>query len=220
MKTNRYAAYYRVSTKRQGESGLGLEAQQRTVKLALSGKGELAKEFIEVESGKKTKRPQLEAAINFCKRNGCILVVSQLDRLGRKASHLQEIKEHLEILVCNMPEMDKFMFGLFALLAEKERDQISERTKAALKSKKERGANLGSPENLTDATRALGRETKHKKAQEKAVNLRAFAIAKDLKKQGLSLQGIAKKLNDYGLCGAKGGRYHAVTVSKLFRLYQ
>ena len=143
MKAKKYVAYYRVSTKEQGISGLGLNDQKFAVKTAI-GKKNIAKEFIEIESGKKRNRPQLEAAILHCQENGTGMVVAKLDRLGRNAGHLFQIRENIkDLYICDKPNMGTLEFGIFAALAQEEAETISRRTKAALAVKKRQGINLG-----------------------------------------------------------------------------
>ena len=135
----KYVAYYRVSTQKQGQSGLGLEAQRRTVE-QFCREGEIISEFTDVESGKNNARPELMKAIAHAKRHGALLVIAKLDRLSRNVyfiSSLLESKVHFK--ACDLPEADHFTVHLFAALAEKERKMISERTRSALESKKSQG---------------------------------------------------------------------------------
>lgn len=147
MKT--YVAYYRVSTVKQGHSGLGLEAQRHTIE-AFCREGSILAEFTDVESGKNDHRPELLKAIAYTKQHRAQLMIAKLDRLSRNVyfiSSLMESKVHFK--ACDLPEADHFTVHLFAALAEKERRMISERTKAALAAKKARGFALGNPKNFT-----------------------------------------------------------------------
>jgi DNA invertase Pin-like site-specific DNA recombinase len=146
MKT--YIAYYRVSTKRQGESGLGLEAQKQAVNLYAKNNGRILQEFTEVESGKKDKRPQLEQAINQCKQKEATLLIAKLDRLSRNVSFLFTLKESVNFVCLDLPDLNTLTLGIFATMAQHERELISKRTKAALQVKKSNGVKLGKPENL------------------------------------------------------------------------
>ncbi len=216
----KYAAYYRVSTKEQGFSGLGLEAQKAIVKGFTKGNGKIMAEFVEIESGRKTKRPKLDEAIAFCKATKATLIVARLDRLGRIARHLFEIKENLELVACDLPNMDTMIFGIFATFAQSEGEKIKERTKAALEAKKEQGFKLGSPQNLTDKAREKAVAAKKRLAKESPLNQSLYQKIKDLKNLGLNTYQIAKRLNSWGEKGRKGGRFHASTIKKLTALYQ
>ena len=219
MPDKNYVAYYRVSTQSQGNSGLGLEAQRKTV-VDMVGRAAIEKEFIEVESGRSRKRAQLNAAISYCKLTGCVLIVAKLDRLGRMARHLWEIKENLELKACDVPYMDTMSFGIYATVAQSEAERIRERTKAALAAKKAQGIKLGSPQNLTDKARENSCKSRRLAAQENPLNKKAYAKAKDLRAMGFGLQRIANKLNQWGERGVKGGKFYACTVKKLFALYE
>lgn len=219
MAKKKYAAYYRVSTQEQGHSGLGLEAQRRRVENTV-GTGNVEKDFIEIESGRRRKRPQLDAAIEYCKKTGCTLIVAKLDRLGRMVKHLFEIKENIKLVACDIPNMDTTSFGIFATMAQAEAERIRERTRAALAEKKARGCKLGSPQNLTDKAREKSREVRRRTARENPVNKKAYIKAKDLQSMGMGLERIAKKFNYWGERGVNGGGYYASTIKKLFALYE
>jgi len=136
------AAYLRVSTHKQGISGLGLEAQRKAIEHLLGG--QLYEEFIEVESGKKSKRPQLEAAIAYCRKHKTKLVIAKLDRLARNVHFISGLMETgIDFIAADMPNADRFMLHVYAAMAEEEGRRISERTKAALAAAKERGVELG-----------------------------------------------------------------------------
>ena len=153
----RYITYKRVSREDQGRSGLGLEAQERDIQLFLENYAEtpyeVVGEFVEVQSGSDNERPELLAAIELAKKESAILVCAKLDRLSRRVSFLAALMEdkELEFRVAQMPYADKFQLHIYAALAEQERDFISQRTKAALKSAKERGVRLGAPVQHLDA---------------------------------------------------------------------
>jgi DNA invertase Pin-like site-specific DNA recombinase len=145
----KFVSYYRVSTDKQGKSGLGLEAQKEAVQQRLDGgRWQLVGEFIEVESGKRASRPQLDAAIAACKKNKAKLIVAKLDRLSCNVAFLLKlIDSGVEVLFADLPElngaMGRFMLTTMASVAELEAGLISERTKAALKAAKARGVKLG-----------------------------------------------------------------------------
>ena len=142
---NKAIAYYRVSTDRQGKSGLGLEAQNETVKqFATFKQWELIGEFTEIESGKKNNRPQLQEALKQCLKQKAVLVIAKLDRLGRNVAFISSLMESkVEFVAVDNPHANRLMLHLLAAFAEHEREQISTRTKEALKVAKNRGIILG-----------------------------------------------------------------------------
>lgn len=151
MKT-KFVSYYRVSTQKQGLAGYGIEVQKQSVARYLASMDcELLASFEEVESGGKNDRPQLQAAIQLAKNQKAILVIAKLDRLSRNAAFLLKLQDSgVDFICCDMPNADKFSVGILALLAQKERELISQRTKAGLAVAKQRGVVLGNP-NAKDA---------------------------------------------------------------------
>src|SRR6476660_1180485 len=141
----RFVAYYRVSTDRQGRSGLGLEAQQKAVIDFLNGgASELVGEFVEVESGKKSDRPELARAIEACRKHKARLVIAKLDRLSRNLAFVATLMDSgVEFVAVDNPHANKLTIHILAAVAEHEREAISERTKAALAAAKARGKRLG-----------------------------------------------------------------------------
>ncbi len=140
-----FVLYRRVSTNRQGVSGLGLESQDETVRRYVTGqKGKVVGEFVEVESGKNNDRPQLTLALSECRRLKATLVVAKLDRLSRNAEFLLRLQNgNVDFVCCDCPNVDRFTVGILALVAQRERELISERTRAALQMAKKRGVRLG-----------------------------------------------------------------------------
>ena len=147
----RLVSYIRVSTIRQGESGLGLEAQTEAVaRYAARVGGEVVGEFREVESGGRCDRPQLDAALRMCRRRGATLVVAKLDRLARNVAFISRLLEDdADVVCCDMPTANRLTLHVLAAVAEHEREAISQRTRAALAAAKARGVQLGTPGNLT-----------------------------------------------------------------------
>jgi DNA invertase Pin-like site-specific DNA recombinase len=140
----RFVAYYRVSTARQGRSGLGLEAQKAAVLAFINGRAELVAEFTEVESGKHANREELKKAIAACKKHKAKLVIAKLDRLSRNLAFIATLMESgVEFVAVDMPEANKLTVHILAAMAEHEREQISKRTKDALAAAKRRGKRLG-----------------------------------------------------------------------------
>lgn len=155
-----YVVYYRVSTERQGRSGLGLDAQRSMVERFLQPTDRVSAEFTEVESGKNDKRPELWKAITLVKKTRAKLLIPKLDRFSRKVSFISGIIDQgVELVVCEHPNVSTFFLHLLACFAEEERRQISERTKAALQEAKKRGKQLGSNGKLIAQRRREERQT-------------------------------------------------------------
>ncbi|MGY6283628.1 recombinase family protein [Methylorubrum extorquens] len=196
-----YVAYYRVSTAKQGSSGLGLEAQRSTV-LRSMGEEPIA-EYVEIESGKQDERPELARALDMAKAQGATLVIAKLDRLSRDVHFISGLmKTSVPILACDNPTADKFMLHVYAALAEKERDLISERTKAALAAARARGVRLGS------------NEKRVQRAHAHAASL--AAMLEELRSQGiLTTRATAASLNAQGIAGPAGGQWSAMAVKRV-----
>lgn len=211
----KYVTYCRVSTKKQGDSGLGLEAQQRDILLFLdnySGKPyEVIAEFIEIESGSNSERKDLHQAIALARKEKAVLLVAKLDRLSRKVSFIAQIMEdkQLKFKVAQMPHADNFQLHIYAALAEQERDFISKRTKAALAEAKVRGVKLGG---LRDKTNKRN-QAKKVKAVIEAQKHRA--IIEPLRRQGASFAAIAEALNKSGLKTQRSADFKAMTVKRI-----
>jgi DNA invertase Pin-like site-specific DNA recombinase len=184
MAEGKFVSYLRVSTARQGKSGLGLEAQRQAVEDFLNGGNwHLAKEFVEVESGKKADRPQLAKAFQLCRVLGAKLVIAKLDRLSRNAHFLLGLRDAgIDFVCADMPELDRFTVGIHALIAERERDMISARTKSALAAAKRRGVKLGGDRGarLTAKQREAGRAALQAKARARPRPSRARATGERL----------------------------------------
>lgn len=213
-----YVAYYRVSTQKQGVSGLGLEAQQNAVECFCKG-ANIVGEFVEIESGKKDTRPQLNAAIAQAKATGARLIVAKLDRLSRNVAFTSALlKSGIDFVCCDIPGANKLTIHLIAAIAENEREMISERTRAALAAKKARGAKLGAPDGANFAKgNAVAKSvaTRKAKAVENENTRRASAFAKNLKANGATLRFIASELNKAGFQTANGRAFFAASVSRL-----
>ena len=210
-------AYYRVSTLRQGQSGLGLEAQRVAVRQYLNG--EPTTEFTEVESGKVNDRPKLEAAILECRLTGARLVIAKLDRLSRNAAFLLTLKDSgVEFVAADMPDATALTVGIMALIAQHEREAISQRTKAALAVVKARGTKLGNP----NGARALRGHT-DRTSQTRAVKAKAdysarlvIPIIRELRRTGYTtLQAVAHELNERGIRTPRGGKWYAASVARV-----
>lgn len=212
---NKFVAYYRVSTLKQGQSGLGLEAQQATV-TGFIGTGTVVATFIEVESGKKNHRPQLQAAIQAAKDSGSRLVIAKLDRLSRNAGFIFQLRDSgVDFVAADMPDANTLTIGIFAVIAQHERETISKRTKDALAAKKARGFILGTPANLTDDVRAQARMIQMENARTHKANNQARAIIDDKVTQGWTLQKIADYLNKLEYKTRRGKAFQPTTVHRL-----
>lgn len=203
--------YLRVSTDRQGQSGLGLEAQRAAVASYVEA-GRLLGEFVEVESGRKDDRPQLAAALALCRQHKARLVIAKLDRLARSVALISGLMESgVEFVAADMPEANRFMLHIMAAVAEHEREMISQRTRAALAAAKARGTRLGNPRPDTAAARAV--------ASGNAARFRAHVapMVQALKSEGRSLRSIAAELNARGVKTGRGAGWHAASVASLLR---
>lgn len=203
-----WVGYYRVSTQRQGESGLGLEAQKSAVEAFLRGKGTLVAEFVEVESGKKVRRPQLEEALKLCRKTKATLVIAKLDRLARNVHFISGLMEAgVDFRAVDAPSKDRFILHIQAAFAEEEARRISERTKAALQAAKARGVIIGA----TGRARAV----KYKaEAIDRAETYRC--IIDELRGQGfVKVRDIRDEMNAMGIPSPGGGRWHIPNTQKL-----
>ena len=218
MAKGRYVSYLRVSTDRQGRSGLGLEAQRKTVEDFLNGgRWNLIAEFVEVESGKRDDRPKLAEALALCRVHNATLVIAKLDRLSRDAAFLLGLqKAGVRFVAADMPEANELVVGILAVVAQAERKMISARTKGALAVAKAKGVRLGKPENLRnqDQGRVHGRAKRSVVAGERASDL--WPIIADVRTSGaLSLRQIAAGLNQRSIPTARGGAWSAVQVKRV-----
>lgn len=220
MAKQKAVAYYRVSTERQGRSGLGLEAQREAVeRFAAAERIELVGEFTEIETGKGSdalaQRPELAAAMAAARKAGGSVVVAKLDRLSRDVHFISGLMvQRVPFIVAELgTDTDPFILHMFAALAEKERKMISERTKKALARKKAQGVKLGNPTNLGEAG-AIGRAAGAANADRFASNV--LPIVESIRSAGVtSLVGIADALNTRGVATARGGRWYPTSVKNL-----
>jgi DNA invertase Pin-like site-specific DNA recombinase len=209
----RFVAYYRVSTDKQGRSGLGLDAQKAAVRQRLDGgPWKLIDQYTEIESGRRKARPELTKALAACKKHKAKLVVAKLDRLSRNAAFLLTLLDSgVEVLFCDMPQipgaMGRFVVGVMAQVAELEAGLVGERTRAALAAAKQRGARLG----------RYGAETLAPKYRAEA-KARAEALApvvRELQAKALSLRGMAAELTKRKVPTPTGGKWHPQLVSRI-----
>jgi DNA invertase Pin-like site-specific DNA recombinase len=214
-------AYYRVSTARQGKSGLGIEAQKAAVQRFAEAEAiEVIAERIEIETGKGAdaldRRPELAAALAQARKAKCPVIVAKLDRLSRNVHFISGLMAHrVPFIVAELgADADPFMLHLYAALAEKERALISQRTKAALAAKKAAGARLGNPRAAEAAAKAHA--ANRAGADQFAANV--LPIVREIQNSGLTtLRDIAAALNARGVRTARGGQWHSTTVRNLLR---
>jgi len=206
-----FVAYYRVSTDRQGRSGLGLDAQREAVMRHLATQaGSLRAEFTEIESGKRNDRPQLAVAMAAAKKAKATLIIAKLDRLARNVHFISGLMESgVDFVAADNPHANRLMVHMLAAFAEHEREQISQRTKAALQAAKARGVRLGrnGAECLAPANRAA--------AMERARQL--APVLAELKGAGFSARRIASELATRGISTPSGSPWHAQTVIRAMR---
>ena len=212
----RFVAYYRVSTDRQGRSGLGLEAQRRAVTDYLNGGAwELIGEFVEIESGKRADRPELVRAMEACRKHKARLVIAKLDRLSRNLAFVATLMEAgVEFVAADMPFANKLTIHILAAVAEHEREAISERTKAALAAAKARGTRLGTP----DPAGAVKRMTFARNARTEQFTANVLPIIRELQAAGhKSSNAIAGQLNARKVATARGGQWTHVQVGQILK---
>jgi DNA invertase Pin-like site-specific DNA recombinase len=204
-----FIAYFRVSTDRQGRSGLGLEAQREAVMRHLSTAGDqLRGEFIEIESGKRNDRPQLAAAIAAAKKAKATLIIAKLDRLARNVHFVSGLMESgVDFVAADNPHANKLMVHLLAAFAEHEREQISQRTKDALAAAKARGTKLG--RNGADRLAPAYRFEAIERAQ------RLAPVLQELRSAGLSARRMAAELTARGIPTPAGGKWYGLTVTRM-----
>lgn len=216
-----YISYYRVSSKHQGISGLGLEAQKSTVRRFLSENDKLIAEYEEIETGKSNTREQLNSAIAHCQKADSTLIIAKLDRLSRNVAFISKLMEtNIEFVACDMPQATQFTLHIFAALAEQEAKFISERTISALAELKRNGVKLGNPQNLTDTARKKGTQTIIKNALNNPRNKMAtLAIVGMRENEKLSYRNIAKQLNSNDYKTSRGKEFTASQVLILYDRY-
>lgn len=212
-----YVAYYRVSTSKQGQSGLGLEAQRSTVHSFIkANQGEIITEYVEVESGRSKTRKALLQALAHTRVTKAKLIIAKLDRLARNLSFTAALMDSgVEFIACDLPQANRFTIHVMAALAEQEAELISVRTKAALAEAKKRGVRLGNPKlaQVRGSPKAASRAWQEKVAGRSLAYLGAVLEAKS---KGIkTLQGIADHLNQKGVFTPDGHRWHPTSIKRL-----
>ncbi|MDO9141934.1 MAG: recombinase family protein [Methylobacter sp.] len=213
---SKVVAYYRVSTQKQGQSGLGLDAQEQAVMNYLNGGvWELIEGFVEIETGKGSdaldRRPQLKAAMGTCKQHKATLIIAKLDRLARNNHFIAGLLESgIDFICADMPQANKVMLQMYSVMAEWERDQISTRTKAALQAAKARGVILGA---TGMANLKPNIEVRQQAADAFAIKLKA--IIASMKVRGLTQRSMCAELNQLGVKTAKGGEWSLIQLQRV-----
>jgi len=216
----KYIAYYRVSTQKQNKTGLGLEAQRTSVRNFLQKDDILLSEYTDVESGKVNTRPKLLKAIEESKDNDAILLIAKLDRLSRNAAFIFTLRDtHVKFKCVDMPEANSVTIGIMAVLAQDERERISQRTKVALVELKRKGKKLGSPQNLNEIARLKGLRVRVENSRRNENNRKATAMIMALKNQGMTFYAITKKLNDLGFQTRRNKKFQQNQVQTLFNRF-
>lgn len=221
---NRYVTYYRVSTQKQGQSGLGLDAQKQAVKeFLINCSGKVIAEFIEVESGKRADRPEFTKAADYAELANATVLVAKLDRLSRDLHFITSLqKRGIKFKLCDLPEIDQLTIHILAAMAEHEARMISVRTKQALAIAKSRGVILGNPllaiQRNTDVTSA----NQQRSAKQSIWKAKILKIIDHLETtEGITTcQAIADVLNKRGLTTIRGAQFSAAIVSRLKRSTQ
>jgi len=221
MANGKFVSYLRVSTARQGASGLGLEAQRAAVTGYLNGGDwKLVQEVLEVESGKRNDRPALADALRLCRKHRATLVIAKLDRLARNVAFISNLMESdVEFVACDMPQANRFVVHILAAIAEHEAEAISKRTKAALVAAKARGAQLGGRRVTRERWAEIGLEARLARTAEAAKRAAdLLPVIRSIQDAGaVSLRQIAAGLNERNITTPRGEEWSAVQVQRALR---
>ncbi|WP_411642608.1 recombinase family protein [Loktanella agnita] len=210
-----YVTYFRVSTQRQGASGLGLDAQRKAVsQYAEANGGTMLASFVEVESGKRSDRPELQKAIASCRKSGAVLLIAKLDRLARNVHFISGLIESgVSFIATDMPNADRFMLHVYAAMAEEEARRISDRTKRALAAAKARGIELGKNGKQLARLNRTEADSFARVAGKEVSRLRSTMC--------MTFQEVADHLNlSQSLPTQRGGKWHQATVYRVFKRYE
>lgn len=218
----KYVVYYRVSTKKQGQSGLGLEAQKTIVQNYIKNSTVIA-EFTEIETGKSANRPQLNKALDCCKSNNATLIVAKLDRLARNLHFVTSLQvANVDFLCCDMPTANRLTIHIISAIAENEATLISQRTKQALAEKKKQGVKLGNPQNngLTTNSIAKGRNIRRENAFCNERNKQAGTLILSMRNNGSKWIEIVNQLNNNGFRTRRNCNFDITAVKRLYSRYE
>jgi len=209
-----YVCYYRVSTRAQGRSGLGLSDQQAIASRYLREEDKLVGEFTEIESGRKSDRPKLIEAIRVCQQQGAKLLIAKLDRLSRNVAFVMTLRDSgVNFVACDLPDANTLTVGMMVTFAQYE----AERTRAALAQKKAQGFKLGKPENLTQESIQKGEEVRRQNAAFHKANIQATELSQLYRNQGLTYAQIAEKLNQNHFQTRRNKQFDGTTVYRLLK---
>jgi len=212
----KYVAYYRVSTKKQGRSGLGLEAQVEIVKNHIGGSAQMVAEYTEVESGKKNNRQVLQTALKHCQSSGAILIIAKLDRLSRDVEFIFSLKNSKVDFICaDIPDLNTLTLGIFATMAQYEREKISQRIVDALKAKKARGETWNTNNTFSDAVRLKAYQTISDNARNADYVNNVLDTILLMREKGSSYRNIAAHLNMRGRTTRYGKPFTSVQVRRI-----
>ncbi len=219
----KYIVYYRVSTRKQANSGLGLEAQKTIVKNYLKCTALILKEYIEVETGKSANRPELNKALASCKEQNATLIVAKLDRLARNLHFVTSLQTaNIDFICCDMPTANRLTIHIIAAIAENEAQLISQRTKQALAEKKKQGVKLGNPQNngLTTQSIAKGCEVRKQNALSDPRNKQASTLILSMRNGGSRWSEIVMQLNDNGFRTRRNCTFDITAVKRLYNRHK
>lgn len=234
MVNKQYIAYYRVSTKKQGKSGLGLEAQRQSVIKFISPDSNLVEEYTDIESGKNNTRVNLLKALSECKRTGATLLIAKLDRLSRNASFTIMLRDsNINFICVDMPDVNNLTIGILAIMAQDEVERISKRIKEALgviKKKLDNGeehiskdgnviTKLGSSNTIPDSVRYKGLVVRKNNAKNNPESRKAGAFIVSLRNEGKSFYSIIEILNSSGFKAPRGGEFTQIQAKRLYDRY-
>jgi DNA invertase Pin-like site-specific DNA recombinase len=215
MAEGRFVSYFRVSTQKQGRSGLGLEAQREAVARFLNGGSwTVLADFTEVESGRKSDRPELAKALDHCRLTGATLVIATISRLARDAHFLLGLeKAGVNFVACDMPNANRLTIGILAMVAEEEARAISTRTKVALAAAKARGTVLGGYRGGPKVDGTRGAQARREMADSFAAGL--APMLRPMRDEGLSLRAMAARLDERKIMTPRGGAWTATAVKNV-----
>ncbi|MCP1386561.1 recombinase family protein [Runella salmonicolor] len=214
----KYVCYYRVSTKGQGKSGLGLGDQMEIVQRFLREGDVILEEHTEVESGRKSNRPKIQEAIRACQKFGAKLLIAKLDRLSRNVAFVMTLRDSgVDFVACDLPDANTLTVGIMVTFAQHEAERGSERTKAALAQKKAQGFKLGKPENLTKIAIEKGREIRVRNAKNHKANVQATELSMLYRNMGMTYAAIAEKLNLSQYLTRRKKRFDGKAVYRLLK---
>ena len=222
MQFMKYVVYYRVSTKKQGLSGLGLDAQRTVVESYIKG-NPVIKEFTEIETGKSANRPQLNRALECCKANNATLIVAKLDRLARNLHFVTSLQAaNIDFFCYDLPSAKRLTIHIIAAITENEAQLISQRTKAALAKKKKQGVKLGNPQKngLTKQSITKGMNIRRENALNNDRNRQVRTLIVSMRNNDARWTDITSQLNRNGFRTRRGCEFDITAVQRLFSRYE